>query len=536
MLRMSMKGVAVCMALVLAVGLCPSAAFAGEASPGGLQGASSEVGGNRLDLMGLPIVSKDEFDNWEVEPEDAYVDTASGKTIPKVSVTYRGKTVSPSRYKLTFEQLDANGKETGKSYAKNTALGIGYYMAMVEVRTSDGGGAGHGLSFHVKLPYETRTLGDGTLKVVEYLGSSSAVVIPEKIGGKVVSAVVGYAFSESNPVSITIPKTVTKFDGGNMGSRLASINVASGNKVYKSIGGVLFDRTGKTLVRFPEGKTGSYKVPQGVKAIAGDAFRGARASTVKFSSTVRKIGSQAFSESRVTKVELNKGLKTVAAQAFYNSGLVSVKLPSTVKKVEEFAFCESTKLRSVKLDEGLKSIGYHAFSNTAISKITIPKSVKKIQVKDGVWPGTKGCGTPFICCAKLKAIKVAAGNKKYSSNGGVLFDKKQKKLIVYPSGKKAKTYKVPSTVKAIGAYAFYGDTHLKKVKLPSKLKAIGLSSFSCFVGTKLKSVTVPDSVKRIGDYAFYGCSKLTVSVPSKTKTGKDAFGYAYAKVKKVKRR
>ena len=88
----------------------------------------------------------------------------------------------------------------------------------------------------------------------------------------------------------------------------------------------------------------------------------------------------------------------------------------------------------------------------------------------------------FGNCTSLVAITVDAANSDYSSLDGVLFNKSQTTLILFPPGKGG-SYSIPGSVTSIGNYAFY----------------------SC---TSLTSVTIPGSVTSIGDYAFAGCTSL----------------------------
>lgn len=83
---------------------------------------------------------------------------------------------------------------------------------------------------------------------------------------------------------------------------------------------------------------------------------------------------------------------------------------------------------------------------------------------------------------------------------------------------------LPSTVTKIGTLAFDGCTKLARVTLPSSLVSIGSGAFcGC---TSLSSVNVPSGVTVIGDDAFDGCSSLTsITVPdSVTDIGVNAFG------------
>ncbi|MDE6301470.1 MAG: leucine-rich repeat domain-containing protein, partial [Muribaculaceae bacterium] len=66
---------------------------------------------------------------------------------------------------------------------------------------------------------------------------------------------------------------------------------------------------------------------------------------------------------------------------------------------------------------------------------------------------------------------------------------------------------LPSTLKRIGAYAFYNNTELYSVILPDGLEEIGESAFQgCGL---LENQTFPASLKKIEDAAYRGCSSLT---------------------------
>ena len=66
------------------------------------------------------------------------------------------------------------------------------------------------------------------------------------------------------------PRGGWAFDGC---EALAKIDVASGNKNYSSVDGVLFSKDKKTLVCYPPGKAAkSYEIPRGVTSIGKNAF------------------------------------------------------------------------------------------------------------------------------------------------------------------------------------------------------------------------------------------------------------------------
>jgi len=76
---------------------------------------------------------------------------------------------------------------------------------------------------------------------------------------------------------------------------------------------------------------------------------------------------------------------------------------------------------------------------------------------------------------------------------------------------------IPSSVTAIGDYAFYDRTGLTSVTIPDSVTTIGDGAFSGCDG--LTSVTIPDSVTTIGESAFSYCTSLTsVTIPDSVTT------------------
>lgn len=71
---------------------------------------------------------------------------------------------------------------------------------------------------------------------------------------------------------------------------------------------------------------------------------------------------------------------------------------------------------------------------------------------------------------------------------------------------------LPTTLKTIGSYTFYGCKKLESVVLPERLTKLGWNSFS---GTGLKEVTVPAAVTEMESAAFYNSALETATVKSK---------------------
>jgi hypothetical protein len=105
---------------------------------------------------------------------------------------------------------------------------------------------------------------------------------------------------------------------------------------------------------------------------------------------------------------------------------------------------------------------------------------------------------------------------------GVLFNKSQTSLILYPAGK-AGGYSISNSVTSIGDYAFVSCVKLTSVTIPDSVTNIGCYAFNICVS--LTNVAIGNSVRRIGDYAFDSCDGLTsVTFPnSVTNIGEEAF-------------
>lgn len=184
----------------------------------------------------------------------------------------------------------------------------------------------------------------------------------------------------------------------------------------------------------------------------------------------------------------------------YKGTSSNVVIPSeidgkSVTEIGEQAFWTCTELTSVTIDNSVEYIGNSAFSGcTGLKSITIGSGV--VEIGDSV----------FSDCSELTDIKVSEGNKNYSSQDGILFNKNKTELINYPAGKSG-SYNILDSVTDIGLCAFYGCKGLTSVTIPDGITEINDSTF--YGCTELKSITISDNVMHIGNLAFYDCKKLT---------------------------
>jgi len=318
--------------------------------------------------------------------------------------------------------------------------------------------------------------------------------------------------------SVVIPNSVSSigwraFSGC---TGLTSIEVAAGNRVYRSEDGVLFHRSPTTLIRYPGGKMGSYAIPAGVTSIGQEAFSACIGLTsVVIPTSVTSIGQEAFRECMgLTSVVISEGVISIGYSAFSAcTGLTSVVIPTSVTSIEGGAFFGCMGLTNVVISEGVTSIGEYAFRGcTGLTNVVIPGSVTSIG------------NFAFSECTGLTSIEVVAGHAVYRSEDGVLFDRSQTTLIQFPGGKRG-SYVIPNSVTSIESAAFFGCTGLTNIEVAAGhavyrsedgvLFDRGQTTLIQFPGGKRGSYVIPNSVTSIGDRAFSGCTGLiNVVIPT----------------------
>ena len=341
---------------------------------------------------------------------------------------------------------------------------------------------------------------------------------------------IGYnAFRESGLTSITIPAAVTSIKFAFEGcDRLTNISVDEANADYSSLDGVLFDKGQTKLIYYPGGKTGSYQVPVGVTDIEQSAFEGCSGLTdIELPVGIVSIGADAFrgclnllnisvdeanaDYSSLDGVLFNKekteliccpgakmgqyripdGVTKIYNGAFYAcKSLTGIEIPETATDIADTIFYACDSLLNISVDEA--NAAYSSVDGVLFNKdktelrwcpdgrmgqYRIPDGVTAINVNafygcnrlTGIEIGsevTELQWNMFSACDNLLDISVDEANAKYSSLGGVLFDKGKTTLLYFPKGKSGR-YQIPDGVTAIGRNAFDGCDRLMRVEIPS---------------------------------------------------------------------
>ena len=209
----------------------------------------------------------------------------------------------------------------------------------------------------------------------------------------------------------------------------------------------------------------------------------------------------------------------------YNGTAETVSVSNYVEKIEAEAFAGNDYIKSVKIGDAVEGIGARAFAECKnLESVTIPDSVKSVgtaafsgcpslkEVTAGTGLTSLGSGV-FAGDHSLQNVRFSSSNPKFTCDDGAILNKDGRDtLYQFLAGRKGSSYAMPSTVKTIKPYAFWGDYNLEKVTVSSNAKEIPAYAFSnC---RNLKEIEVPFSVKSIDMKAFEDCVRLRkITIP-----------------------
>ena len=191
--------------------------------------------------------------------------------------------------------------------------------------------------------------------------------------GNSVTSIGAYAFKGCTSLtSITIPLSVTSIvrNAFNVCDSLAMIIVDQQNSVYASQDGVLYNKSKTELIRYPEGKNGTFVIPTSVNSISDSAFyRCSSLTGITIPNSVTSIGECAFE---------------------YCSGLTSITIPGSVNSIEGFTFDGCSNLKELKvlnsscemIDLGLvTSTVVYGFKNSSAQQYAKQNSLSFVEIK-----------------------------------------------------------------------------------------------------------------------------------------------------------
>ena len=378
-----------------------------------------------------------------------------------------------------------------------------------------------------------------------------------------VASIGAMAFYSCGLQSVVIPNTVNAISDGAFTDCKNLVSVSIPESVA-TIGKAAFSN----CVKLQE-----VTIPNGVTVINEGTFIGCKGLTaLPIGNSVITIGESAYEScTGLASIVLPGSVTKIGTSAFERCyGLTSATLPNSVVTIDNYAFYACGRLPEIFIPARVTRVGHGAFYGCDnMMAYNVDADNANFSAKDGVLfnkdqtilvmcPNGKqgvydvpegvikiepnesfhGCmylteinipnsvtvldGNAFYACGRLTDIHVAADNPALCSIDGVLFNKDQTKLIVYPANKKG-AYVIPSSVTAIGSGAFEDCYGLTSVTLPNGITSIEKAVF--YGCENLTEISIPTNVKTIGIQAFKYCRRLAnVRIPnSVTSIGKEAF-------------
>lgn len=337
-----------------------------------------------------------------------------------------------------------------------------------------------------------------------------------------------YAFLQCRKLGkVVIPKNTEKIGGSAFEEAASSFEVKAGNPNYSAREGLLLNETETYLVQAPVKSKGTLHMPDTVKNIRRDAFKGSEYRAIYLSQAVTTVYRTWFENCKYLEtLVLSDQTQKIDGESYYKDQMKNLKQIRISRKNEmycsrqgviytkdrrEMVFFPSGKRGSITLPGTCKYIGSQ-MSYNRLNSIKVAETNKYFKETDGVLynlAGTSVRAFPFAKTSykipakcknvdflknkkehlRCRKILVSPKNTKYYAKAGVLFAKGNDELVYYPPAKKG-AYTVPKSTTKIAGNAFKNAKYLTKLIITKNVQR-GYGTRYYFAGcSRLKSVVV----------------------------------------------
>ena len=373
---------------------------------------------------------------------------------------------------------------------------------------------------NINLSYTGSAPEEGTVTTSELTDGSSLIdstgyaYIPDtydKIGDNAF-------YYESSLTSVDIPDSV-KIIGSQAfrGTSITSVTIP--NKV-ESIGSNAFSYSSLTEIIFDDESSLTF--------IDNDAFRGTRIATVTIPDSVEFIGNAAFAYTGNTlaSVTFGNSLIYIGSEAFRGSIIEEVALPDSVRYINSAAFGYMSNIDTLTLGSSLYYVGSSAFRSFIANELVIPSSTRHIET-EAFWSSTLSSvemyegiinlsPTTFNSSPNIRVNYSGSTVPNYSLNNGTI-------TYIPTPEPEPEPEPEPVFVPEDGILTTALATDLiddGEADIPYGYTTIADNAYysSFYENTNLTSVNIPNSVTTIGSSAFRNTNLTSVNIPNSVTT------------------
>ncbi len=194
------------------------------------------------------------------------------------------------------------------------------------------------------IPSGLRTIADGAFQNCKSLAAFDLPSGLESIGRGTFAGCTSLA-------NLTIPASVVDIGPYAFAQcdSLAWIDVDPDNDDFRSIDGVMYNKTATVLLQCPSGKTGNLTIPDSVIEVAMLSVAGSSITAVKIGDGVESIGVMSFYLcTKLKTVEMGDSVEIIGTSAFAGCKLLrAIEIPATMVDIQPYAFGDCLSLSNI---------------------------------------------------------------------------------------------------------------------------------------------------------------------------------------------
>ncbi|MDE6384311.1 MAG: leucine-rich repeat protein [Paramuribaculum sp.] len=292
------------------------------------------------------------------------------------------------------------------------------------------------------------------------------------------------AFQYCNHItSVDIPATVTNIATNSFYrcTALTDINVDENNPAYTSSDGVLYNNDMTELISCPNAKSGGFNIPQSVTTISTNGFNGCTELTsITIPDGVTAIGGNAFYLcTSIKSIHIPAAVTHTATSPNFFGRCSSLEEITVDPENKEYCSVDGVlyskdmttlvqypvaRQGDVILPESVTSLSDFSFSDCeALTTVNIPARIANIG------------GGAYSYCPNITEFIVDENNPSYCSVDGVLYNKAQTTLTLYPNARTG-SFTVPGNIATLSTNAFRG-AGISSIVIPATVSAMSGQTF-----------------------------------------------------------